>query len=194
MRRRVFIAINLPEKIKSKLTEYQLKWPELPCRWTKRENLHITLKFLGYLTDEELIEFCQKIKEIASKKKVFSVKLNKICYGPLKKPFRSMNLSDSFRRSSSFSTKNWTPRMIWAIGERIKEGDESSARVFNFIPHITLGRIKTWQFRQIEPEERSKIDEEIDLNFEVSSIEIMESKLKRGGSEYTILESFKLKE
>ena len=58
-----------------------------------------------------------------------------------------------------------------------------------YIPHITLGRIKQWEFRQIEPEERPKIEEEISLSFEVNSIEVMESDLKRGGAEYTVLES-----
>lgn len=161
MRHRIFVAINLPEDIKQKLFDYQLKWPELPCRWTKKENLHITLEFLGYLTDEELIELCQRIKEIASTKKAFSVHLNKICYGPPKKI---------------------PPRMVWVAGEKIKE--------FNLTPHITLGRIKTWDFRRLEPEERPEINEDIDLNFEVNSIEIMKSRLKREGPEYTILESF----
>ncbi len=160
MKRRIFIAINLPENIKEELAKYQLKWPELPCRWTKKENLHITLEFLGYLTDQDLMEVCQKTRETASRHRPFEVKLNKICYGPPKK---------------------LPPRMVWAMGEKIKE--------FDLVPHITLARIKAWQWRQIDPEERPKIEEEINLNFEVNSIEVMESKLKRGGPEYIILES-----
>jgi RNA 2',3'-cyclic 3'-phosphodiesterase len=163
MGHRVFIAINLPERIKNKLAEYQSKWPELPCRWTKKENLHITLEFLGYLTDEELMEVCQKTDKMASEKKSFVVCLNKICYGPGdKKPIK----------------------MVWATGERIKE--------LSINPHITLGRLRTWQFRQMEPEQRPEINEDIDLSFEVNSIEIMESRLKRGGPEYTILQSCRL--
>ncbi len=186
MRHRVFIAINLPEDIKKQLRSFQSKWPDLPCRWTKKENLHITLEFLGYLTDEEVIELCQRIREMASGKKAFNARLNKICYGPTdKKPPRSMSSSDSFLRSSSFSIKSRTPRMVWVMGEKIKE--------FNFSPHITLGRIKTWQFKQIDPEERPEINEDIDLTFEVKSIKIMESQLKRGGPEYTVLESVPLK-
>ena len=154
----------LPEEIKKQLVSYQGKWSDLPCRWTKKDNLHITLEFLGYLTDEELMELSQKTKEMAFEKKAFDIHLDKICYGPPNKR---------------------PPRMVWVVGKRIKE--------FNLTPHITLGRIKTWQFRQIEPEERPEINEEIDSTFEVKSIEIMESQLKRGGPEYTVLESVPLK-
>ncbi len=163
MRHRIFIAINLPEGIKERLAAYQSKWPELPVRWTKKDNLHITLEFLGYLTDEELLKACQSTKELASKHKSFIITLNKICYGPPKKP----------------------PRMIWVVGEKIEE--------LNLSPHITLGRMNAWEFRKIELEERPQVDEDINLSFEVDSIELMESVLKRTGPTYDVVESCKLK-
>jgi len=110
--------------------------------------------------------------------------LGKICYGPPKK---------------------MPPRLVWVEGEESEElgkiqkdlensllacsikGMEIENRLW--IPHITLGRIRTWEFRQIEPEERPEIDEDIDLSFELNSIEVMESQLKKGGPEYTVLES-----
>jgi 2'-5' RNA ligase len=164
MRHRVFIAINLPENIKKELSSFENKWPDLPARWTKKENLHITLEFLGYVSDEELMKVCQDTAELAQKHKPFDVRLNKIIYGPPGK---------------------MPPRMIWAVGEKIQE--------LNISPHITLARIRAWGFRQIEPEERPEVNEDIDLTFEVNSIEVMESVLKRGGPIYTILESFPLK-
>lgn len=188
MRYRIFIAINLPEGIKKELSSYQAKWPELPCRWTKKENLHITLAFLGYLSDDELLEVLKITKEVASRNSPFLINLNKICYGPPKK---------------------MPPRMVWVKGEKSAElgklqkdlensllatsikGLEPETRTYT--PHITLGRIRAWEFRQIEPEERPQIEEDISLSFTVSSIEVMESQLKRGGAEYTILESCKLK-
>ncbi len=185
MRHRIFIAINLPESVKNKLSEYEIKWPELPCRWTKKENLHITLAFLGYLTDEELVEVCKITHEVALRNTSFSINLNKILYGPPKKP----------------------PRMVWAEGEESTElgklqrelenalssSEGSTKEARPYAPHINLGRIKTWEFRQIEPEERPEVNEEINLSFEVSSIEVMESELKRGGPKYTILETCNLK-
>jgi len=188
MKHRIFIAINLPEDIKKKLADYQAKWLELPIRWTKEENLHITLMFLGYLLDEELLEILKITKEVASRHEPFFINLKKIIYGPPKK---------------------MPPRMVWAEGEKSEElgklqkdlensllsssvkGMESENRPY--APHINLGRIRAWEFRQIEPEERPEVNEEINLSFEVNSIEVMESELKRGGAEYAILESCPLK-
>ena len=187
MNHRVFIAINLPEKIKKELSNYQSKWPELPIKWTKPDNLHITLSFLGYISDEILLDVLRTTEELTQKHNSFSVNLNKICYGPPKK---------------------MPPRMVWVIGKRSKELDNLNTDLQNsfqelpvktesnhrsFTPHITLGRINTWEFRQIETEERPQVAEDINLDFEANSIEIMESKLLRGGPEYTILKSFKLK-
>ena len=180
-KRRVFISINLPEDIKKKLAGYKERWLELPIRWTKQDNIHITLVFLGYIADEELINICKAVKESASNHSSFSINLFKICYGPTdKKP----------------------PRMVWAIGEKseefasLKDDLDKSLAISEkrqFSPHVTLGRIRKWEWQKIEPEERSEIDEEIGLNFSVDSIELMESVLKRGGPEYTILESYNLK-
>jgi len=180
MRHRIFIAINLPENIKKKLSDCQSKWLELPCRWVKKENLHITLVFLGYLSDEELLEILKITKEVASRNQPFSINLNKIFYGPPKQP----------------------PRMVWVEGEKSEELGKLQQDLENslrgtpkqkenrpYAPHITLGRLNQWEFRQIDPEERPEVNEEISLNFEVKSIEVMESELKRGGPEYTILES-----
>src|SRR3989344_2056227 len=175
MRHRIFIAINMPENIKKKLADYQSKWPDLPARWTRKENLHITLEFLGDTTDEELSEVLKTTEETARKHEPFFINLKKIVYGP---------------SASSGQAQNKIPRMVWAMGEKIKE--------FDITPHITLARLKTWEFKQMEPEERPEINEDIfppagGLSFEVNSIEVMESELKRGGPKYIILESCPLK-
>ena len=186
MRKRIFIAINLPENIKKELIKYQEQWLDLPVKWVKPDNLHITLVFIGSIRDEELSEVCKITKEAVSENSSFSINLNRICYAPPKKI---------------------PSRMIWAGGERIKEladlkddlekslihtGMKFVSEDRNFKPHITLGRIRQWEWRQIEPEEIPEINEEISLNFPVNSIEIIESQLSPKGSKYTILESVKL--
>lgn len=192
-RHRVFIAINLPSDVKKQLASYQQKWQEIPAKWTSSENLHITLEFLGDLTDEEMGNVCMIAKEVAQNHKCFSVDLIKILYGPPHK---------------------MPPRMVWTEGEKSEEladlkNDLQECLMEKisfkpegrgFSPHITLARISEWQFRQIEPEERPEVNEDINLNFFVESIEVMESVLKpasrqggRGGPVYEVLESCELK-
>jgi 2'-5' RNA ligase len=98
--------------------------------------------------------------------------------------------------------------MIWVKGEKSDEFTalrdtlensllDSSNISFTaekraFSPHITLARIKQWDFKRIDPEERPQVEEDINFNFSVDSIEIMESQLKRSGAVYSILESHQL--
>jgi 2'-5' RNA ligase len=184
-RHRVFIAINLPQEIKKELVSYQKKWSELTARWVSQDNLHITLAFLGYLTDLEIGEVCMITKKVTNGRKSFDINLNKISYGPI----------------------GSSPRMIWVGGEKSKELsilksdlEKSLSETINFRPenrafnsHITLARLKAMEWRAIDPEERPEIAEDINLSFPVESIEVMESKLKRTGPIYTILESFNLR-
>ncbi|MEA3344561.1 MAG: hypothetical protein U9Q16_02695, partial [Patescibacteria group bacterium] len=118
----------------------------------------------------------------------FYISLNRISYGPL---------------------KTIPPKMVWAKFDDSKDFNSLRNNLNNllldskiisfsldgkkFSPHITLGRVKKMEWRQIEPEDRQDIEQDLDLKFPISSIEIMESKLKRSGPEYTILESAKLK-
>ena len=185
-RHRIFVAINLPMEIKKELIGYQKKWPELPSKLTAPNNLHITLAFLGDLTDIELGEACLAIKEVSGRHSSFSINFKKISYGPEGKI---------------------PPRMIWAIGEKSKELLSLKKDLQNSLleksglasdqkslsPHITLARISAFKWRAIEIEERPEVNENIDLVFTVESIEVMESILKRTGPEYTIIESMQLR-
>jgi RNA 2',3'-cyclic 3'-phosphodiesterase len=189
MSHRIFIAINLPEDIREELSLFQKKYSDLQAKWVKKENLHITLAFLGYVKDEDIPKIVEITKNVATQHEPFSIKIVKIVYGP---------------------PKVSPPRMVWAIGEknenlgRLQENLKNALTEMKipqlekeeekrgFIPHITLARIRKLEFKQMEPEERPQINEDVDFYFEVNSIEIMESYLKRGGAEYIILESVSL--
>ncbi|MCD5396320.1 MAG: RNA 2',3'-cyclic phosphodiesterase [Candidatus Pacebacteria bacterium] len=186
MLHRIFIAINLPEDIKSKLLSFQKKWPTLPCRGVKKENLHITLIFLGNLDDNQLFETINTSKEVAKRHKPFLVKLEKICFGPPKKfPPRMVWVKGALNQGLANLQKDLEDSIFKLSTYKYKT---KGARPFS--PHITLARIKVWEFRRLE--DKPEIDEEIDLTFEVNSFEIMESFLKRSGAEYEILESLPL--
>ncbi len=185
-RHRIFVAINLPADVKKELFEYSEKWPDFPAKWTEKDNLHITLEFLGNLTEEEMGEVCLAAKGVAEKHGSFSLNLNQILYGPPKK---------------------MPPKFIWALGDKSKElsalrQDLENALIEKvrfvpenrvFAPHITLARVIAFAWKGIDPEERPEINENIDLIFTVESIEIMESEMRKGGPVYTTIESHQLK-
>ena len=186
---RIFISINLPEKLKNELGSLRERWPELPARWAKTENLHITLIFLGSANDQEVCEICKTVAQVAKRHDPFDLNLNRILYGPEGK----------------------RPRMVWVEGERSEElgqlqrdlentlyefagADSKGGENCGFAAHITLARLFQAGFRQMEVEEIPVIDEKINRVFLVESIEIVESEMKRGGPKYTVLESARLGE
>ena len=161
---RIFIAINLPEGVKKSLASRIERWEEsVPARWMKKENLHIVVEFIGNCSDQEVLDVIDETREKMRSLASFNVKLNKIVYAP---PGKAV------------------PQMIWATGDKISE--------LGLVPHITLARIRKWEWQKIDPEERVLIDQDINLEFEVNGVEVMESFLKKGGPEYEILESIPL--
>lgn len=183
---RIFIAINLPEGVKQKLLSYRKMWPEGPARWITKENLHLTLAFLGNTSETELQALIELCKRIGETHKPFELTLHHIVYGPM---------------------PSW-PRMIWALIEKspellmlqndVEKALASSQKIRyqpeqrSYSPHLTLARFKMFELQKMELEELPDINEEISLVFRVSSIEIMESKLKRSGAEYTSVQSIPL--
>jgi RNA 2',3'-cyclic 3'-phosphodiesterase len=184
---RVFVAIHLPENVKEELLAYKDMWAELPAKWTTRENLHITLAFLGNRSDRELENTTELIQKVGERHKPFSLNIDRISYGPHSTSLGQANLDN--------------PRMIWALLEESQEIRNLQQDIVktlslesnvSFLPHLTLAKLSAFQLRQMELEELPQIDEEVSLSFQVNSIVTMESKLKRSGSHYTILTSVSL--
>lgn len=181
MKRRIFIAINLPQDVKKKLLDFGEKWEYLPVRWTKKDSLHLTLVFIGYVSDEEVYEICKITKEVAQKYEPFFINFERILYGPPGKP----------------------PRMIWLKGRASEELSKIKQELENaltssekvapfkierrpFSPHITLARMKMGEWHQLD--ELPRIEQDFKQSVPVASLDVMESDLKRDGAEYTILE------
>lgn len=134
---RLFVAIEITQEIRKKLTKFQdeLKRADAEVGWVAPENLHLTLKFIGAL-DEEKIESATAIIKNA----VFPIK-----------PFDL-----HYRGVGTFPTEK-NPRVVFAdirdeggvlakIHERLDNqfvalGVEHEDRKFN--AHLTVGRIKT---------------------------------------------------
>lgn len=184
MLQRIFIAINLPEEIKKELLSIQDQYLEIPARWTKLENLHVTLAFLGNRDEKEIVKVIDTVKELSKNYKPFSLSLKDISYGPsLKNPkmiWRKIELSNELRIIKTDIEQSLSENINFELDKK------------GFNPHITLARLRIWDFQKMNPEERTIQQPNQDLSFNVKSIDIMQSVLKKTGAEYTILESIKL--
>lgn len=174
---RVFIAIELPEKIKQELYEKVLELYDKDLflgKITKKENLHLTLKFLGEITPETL----DKVKSGLRKINLSGVKISLGNAGVFNKDFI---------------------RIIWVKlnGSDVLQSkvDESLKELFKkedrFQSHITLARVKN-------AKERKRLIEEVEnlrffkSEFEISSFNLMKSELLPAGPKYSVIESFEL--
>ncbi|HOI59841.1 MAG TPA: RNA 2',3'-cyclic phosphodiesterase [Candidatus Pacearchaeota archaeon] len=187
-KKRIFIAVNFNELIKEKLVKIQNKIDFLfldnnPIKWTKKENLHVTVFFIGYVYDTDLLEIFDQIENAVKGYEPFMLKFNEIDFMPKEENKKMVWV---------FGEKN---QILESIRQKIKQNILSTEnKTEAFTPHITMGRINQFQFRKINKEEIPNINDEILIDFEtiVDSIDIMESELKKGGAEYTILKSIKL--
>lgn len=199
-KRRVFIAINLPEKIKKRLVEYRERYSFLPVRWTKKDSLHLALIFIGYVSNEQALELCRAVREIVDKAEPFTIRFKKIiCMSP-SSASPSHKASDEQRKATGGK-----PRMVWVEGEKSEELIDLKSQIEKallnvdsglskkdykpFTPHMTLARVN--QTNKFLPEnfDWTSIEEPFNFQVPVQSIEVMESDLRSSGAEYAVLES-----
>ncbi|NLB17401.1 MAG: RNA 2',3'-cyclic phosphodiesterase [Syntrophomonadaceae bacterium] len=181
---RLFFAIDIPDPLKKEMSALQKKLGAnlSGVKWVEEENLHLTLKFLGEVSDH-------KLKGIIS-----------AAHSNLDN-FRPHTLS--FTNTGFFPHRN-RPRVIWlgisgetdVTREVARRLDESLAPL-GFEPdskrklHITLGRINketTGPDLVRRAQEYNGIGEE--RKFEVAEVRLYSSELTPSGPNYSILEKF----
>ena len=181
-KKRVFIAVNFGNRAKEEMVRLQNKIKNsfndaCPIKWTRKENLHITVFFIGYVYDDDLISILDQVENVVRDFKPFRMKFNEVDFMPREKHRKMVWV---------FGEKNET---LENLRQKIKKVILSTEKeTESFLPHITLGRIVQWQFKKIEEEEIPNINDNlVDFETNVESIEIMESEIKKGGTEYIIL-------
>ncbi|MCF7845277.1 MAG: RNA 2',3'-cyclic phosphodiesterase [Candidatus Pacebacteria bacterium] len=171
---RAFIAITLPREVRERLKEKQEEIKMLlegdSVKWVEEENLHITLLFLGVVKNKEkLIEKLKKVDQSS-----FSVEIEEVCYFPEDK------------REAKMIWANVNDKEIKNLLEKIDDSLEIT-------PHITLGRIRRWEWQKMSLEAVPDIEDYLGVSFKVESFSLIESKTRRKGPDYDIIEEFKLK-
>src|SRR5438067_428931 len=86
---RTFIGVDPGEEIRQQLVAVQQNLGrETPdVKWVERENLHVTLLFLGEVDDRELPAVCRAVEKGTSSQKVFNLAVEGIgCFPNPRRP------------------------------------------------------------------------------------------------------------
>lgn len=183
---RVFICIDIPESIKTRLASLQscLKSTGGEVSWVKPANIHLTLKFLGNVAQSRIAAVCDAVRQAAEVSGPFELEVG---------------------GAGGFPSSR-APRVLWvgltdlppdlvrlynAVEDRMfKLGFEREGRKFS--PHLTIGRLRSQQnARQLgERITASGFEPE---QFSATEVIVMRSNLKPTGAVYTPLEIIPLR-
>ena len=172
---RVFISIEFPEEIKNELMFIQKEIDKLGLirgKFTEPENIHLTLKFLGEISDIESRAIKDKLSNIDFSR--FYVSFDKLGV-----------FSESFVRIIWISLKG---ESLFELQKKIDSALENIfPKEYQFMAHITLARPKFVEDRKILLDELEKIKVPTKLCL-VDKIFIKESVLTGKGPIYKIVQ------
>ena len=182
---RLFIALLLPEKVKDEIEKAQMELrsalPENSVRWARREQFHLTLKFLGNVEVQRIEPMTHALRCACEN------------FLPLKLRAERIGFFPDARR----------PRVVWAglhdeqeqlpLLQRSIEmvvldfTEEESEEKFS--GHVTLGRVKKIQRREAEILARlaAGMVERFFGEWTADTVELIRSELSSSGARYTIL-------
>ena len=188
---RAFIAVELPAELKRELAELeaQLKKNSPPVvKWVDPNNIHITLKFLGEISEDSIGELMLAVEEAAQEMQSFQLEIREVGAFPnLERPHVLwVGVKGELEKISQLQKK------IESNTEQLGFRRESRA----FSPHLTLGRVRD----EARPNERHRLGKLLTdtaftalHNVNVDAVHLMKSQLTPTGSIYTCIGSVKLK-
>ncbi len=180
---RLFVSINLPQDLENYLFELQTRLPQ--ARMSLPRSFHVTLKFLGEIEDDSMYDKVVSALGSATAKCVQDQPLECVLKNRL-----------GFFRHGKFIRVVFVdvqfPQAVFSLQEDIEKdfGRLGFAIDHNFVPHITLARIKYYEGVEFE-HELIKIPVE-QHGFMVDEIFLMESALSGEVAKYTVRERFTL--
>jgi len=181
---RVFIAIEIDSEIKNKLSEYlsKLKRTGADAKWVFPENIHLTLKFIGYIEKEALIHLNRIINDAVFSIEPFSISIGNIgAFPSLMKP------------RVVFACVQEHGNNLIEIYEKLDKGVEQlgiKKESKKYVGHITLGRVRS-QKNISKLKNTLNSGTECCFGYErVTSLSLIQSKLTPTGPLYTRLNNF----
>ncbi|MFC1568278.1 RNA 2',3'-cyclic phosphodiesterase [Candidatus Margulisiibacteriota bacterium] len=183
---RAFISVELPNEVKKKAAELidDLKKSEAGVKWVEPKNLHITLKFLGWVKESKLDKVAELTARAVAGVSGFKAKFTGIGTFPEGKAPRVVWVGTAEGGEGLCKLAQNLETALSAAGFR------SEAREFK--PHLTIGRVKDKKnLDQLVKRINSVKDAELGAAV-VDRIFIMKSTLTRSGPIYEKFKEVKL--
>lgn len=177
---RLFVALNLPDTVRRPLWEAlrTLRATDMPVKWVRPENVHMSLKFLGEVAESRGPEIDAALQQAVQGARRIPIEL------------AGFGVFPDYRR----------PHVIWAgvtpepalelLQHAVERafaplGFSTDARAFR--PHVTLGRAR----RDAAPPAFRGLEQalgaiEFSATTEAGELDLMESTLQPGGSVYQV--------
>lgn len=186
---RVFIAIDVGKEIRAALKQLQEKLRsgvdirKGDVKWVEPENMHLTLKFLGEIKDEKVVEVCNIVENAAAEHKSFELAIETVGH-----------FGGRSARVLWVGTGRGSENLLRLAEELEKQlaiaGWPEESRKFS--GHLTLCRIRkpTAGVKLAQASEGYK-----DFKAGVASVDsvsVYQSQLRPSGPVYTVLGNYKL--
>ncbi len=174
---RLFIGIFIPENVKTPITDLQDSLTKMPMdvKLVERENLHISLSFLGETPDENIGLISKRLDEICKNYKKFTVKTGSVLLIPNESYIRVIALDV---KSSGEDLENIRKDIVKIIG-----GD-------SYPVHLTLARVREISNKNFVKENLS--GKNLEKYFEIDSVQLIKSVVTRRGPVYQTVHESKL--
>jgi len=177
---RLFIGAMMPQEVQEKIRHLQKEIERKKLftqdSGTQPRDAHLTLKFLGEVSEERAEEIKKKLGEI-----------------------KELKVHSKVERVGAFDKDHI--KIVWiktpgfeilqeAIDEKLKELGISEEK--RFMGHVTIARVKEYQRGKEEEIIRELVTMKAGEEFQVKEYCLIKSVLKPSGPEYKILEKYKL--
>lgn len=182
-KQRVFIAIDLNDEIHREIQNIQnhLQKADVDTKWIKKKNIHLTLKFLGDITVDQITAIQDELVRITKDIKPFFIKTEKIGLFP----------SHQYPRIIWLGIKNEPAILNLAskIDQCLKNYTAHDDQR-DFKPHMTIGRIKSNRHIKKLIEIIEKDAPRPPMEQEITSISLFKSRLTFSGPIYSLIKEF----
>ena len=157
---------------------------EKRINWVKPDNIHLTLKFIGNTPNEDVPKIIDSVGEMLRNHKSFTM---------------------DFNHTGIFGSR-YAPRVLWLgmqnTPQELYDLEEDTLSAFdkigylrdrqNFVPHITLGRIKELCEKQYFQKIVAGIEQKSYIKQEVNEIILFQSFLRPEGAVYKEIKKFRM--